>query len=112
VGDVDSLHIEIDNLNDPLVRFCFIRSINMEYTRIGSPVRASQLVDPFWCPNQPESVRLGRAVDTNMRSGRGRGNPRERRKYFSGPGKRALRCINNIFRIFKRKNTNILKIKP
>jgi hypothetical protein len=26
VGDVDSL--EIDNLNDPLVRFCFIRSID------------------------------------------------------------------------------------
>jgi hypothetical protein len=30
VGDVDSLHVEIDNLNDPLVGFCFIRSIDME----------------------------------------------------------------------------------
>jgi hypothetical protein len=29
VGDVDSLHVEIDNLNDPLVGFCFIRSIDM-----------------------------------------------------------------------------------
>jgi hypothetical protein len=28
VGDVDSLHVEIDNLNDPLVGFCFIRSID------------------------------------------------------------------------------------
>jgi hypothetical protein len=30
VGDVDSLHVEIDNLNDPLVEFCFIRSIDMD----------------------------------------------------------------------------------
>jgi hypothetical protein len=29
VGDVDSLHVEIDNLNDPLVGFCFIRSIDV-----------------------------------------------------------------------------------
>jgi hypothetical protein len=29
VGDVDSLHVEIDNLNDFLVGVCFIRSINM-----------------------------------------------------------------------------------
>jgi hypothetical protein len=29
VGDVDSLHIEIVNLNDPLVGFCFIRSIDL-----------------------------------------------------------------------------------
>jgi hypothetical protein len=29
VDDVDSLHVEIDNLNDPLVRFSFIRSIDM-----------------------------------------------------------------------------------
>jgi hypothetical protein len=29
VSDVDSLHVEIDNLNDPLVRFCFIRSIDI-----------------------------------------------------------------------------------
>jgi hypothetical protein len=28
LGDVDSLHVEIDNLNDPLVGFCFIRSID------------------------------------------------------------------------------------
>jgi hypothetical protein len=28
VGDVDSLHVEIDNLNDFLVGFCFIRSID------------------------------------------------------------------------------------
>jgi hypothetical protein len=28
VGDVDSLHVEIDNLNDPLVGFYFIRSID------------------------------------------------------------------------------------
>jgi hypothetical protein len=27
VEDVDSLHIEIDNLNNPLIRFCFIKSI-------------------------------------------------------------------------------------
>jgi hypothetical protein len=29
VDDVDSLHVEIDNLNDPLVGFCFIRSIDV-----------------------------------------------------------------------------------
>jgi hypothetical protein len=29
VDDVDSLHVEIDNFNDPLVGFCFIRSIDM-----------------------------------------------------------------------------------
>jgi hypothetical protein len=29
VGDVDSLHVEIDNLNDLLVGFCFIRSIDI-----------------------------------------------------------------------------------
>jgi hypothetical protein len=28
VDDVDSLHVEIDNLNDLLVGFCFIRSID------------------------------------------------------------------------------------
>jgi hypothetical protein len=28
VGDVDSLHVEIDNLNDLLVGFYFIRSID------------------------------------------------------------------------------------
>jgi hypothetical protein len=27
MDDVDSLHVEIDNLNDPLVVFCFIRDI-------------------------------------------------------------------------------------
>jgi hypothetical protein len=30
VGDVDSLHIKIDNLNDLLVGFCFIRSIDIQ----------------------------------------------------------------------------------
>jgi hypothetical protein len=35
VGDVDSLHVEIDNLNDPLVGFCFIRSIDRtKYDRV------------------------------------------------------------------------------
>jgi hypothetical protein len=29
MDDVDSLHVEIDNLNDLLVRFCFIRDIDM-----------------------------------------------------------------------------------
>jgi hypothetical protein len=29
VGDVDSLHVEIDNLNNLLVGFCFIRSIDL-----------------------------------------------------------------------------------
>jgi hypothetical protein len=28
VDDVDSLHVEIDNLNNLLVGFCFIRSID------------------------------------------------------------------------------------
>jgi hypothetical protein len=28
VSDVDSLHVKIDNLNDSLVRFCFIKSID------------------------------------------------------------------------------------
>jgi hypothetical protein len=28
VGNVDSLHVNIDNLNDPLVGFCFLRSID------------------------------------------------------------------------------------
>jgi hypothetical protein len=30
VGDVDNLHVKIDNLNDPLVGFCFIRSIDFD----------------------------------------------------------------------------------
>jgi hypothetical protein len=30
VDDVDSLHVEIDNLNDLLVGFCFIRSIDYQ----------------------------------------------------------------------------------
>jgi hypothetical protein len=29
VDDVDSLHVEIDNLNEFLVRFCFIKSIDI-----------------------------------------------------------------------------------
>jgi hypothetical protein len=28
VGDVDSLHIEIENLNNPLIGFCFIKNID------------------------------------------------------------------------------------
>jgi hypothetical protein len=28
VDDVDSLHVEIDNLNNPLVGFCFIKNID------------------------------------------------------------------------------------
>jgi hypothetical protein len=36
VGDVDSLHVEIDNLNDLLVGFCFIRSIDLRMG-IGVP---------------------------------------------------------------------------
>jgi hypothetical protein len=37
VGDVDSLHVEIDNLNDPLVGFCFIRSIDWpKFKRLDS----------------------------------------------------------------------------
>jgi hypothetical protein len=28
MDDVDSLHVEIDNLNNFLVRFCFIRDID------------------------------------------------------------------------------------
>jgi hypothetical protein len=29
VSDVNSLHVEIDDLNDPLVGFCFIKSIDV-----------------------------------------------------------------------------------
>jgi hypothetical protein len=29
VGDVDSLYVEIDNLNDSLVEFYFIRNIDL-----------------------------------------------------------------------------------
>jgi hypothetical protein len=28
MDDVDNLHVEIDNLNDPLMEFCFIRDID------------------------------------------------------------------------------------
>jgi hypothetical protein len=31
--DVDSLHVKIDNLNDPLVGLCFIRSIDMSQVK-------------------------------------------------------------------------------
>jgi hypothetical protein len=34
-SDVDSLHVEIDNLNDLLVGFCFIRSIDWNYFKEG-----------------------------------------------------------------------------
>jgi hypothetical protein len=30
VGDVDNLHVEIDNLNNSLVGFCFIKNINID----------------------------------------------------------------------------------
>jgi hypothetical protein len=36
VSDVDSLHVEIDNLNDPLVGFCFIRSIDIYQQAVQS----------------------------------------------------------------------------
>jgi hypothetical protein len=32
MDDVDSLHVEIDNVNDPLVGFCFIRDIAMVHS--------------------------------------------------------------------------------
>jgi hypothetical protein len=35
VGDVDSLHVEIDNLNDLLVGFCFIRSIDKVQNKLA-----------------------------------------------------------------------------
>jgi hypothetical protein len=35
VGDVDSLHVEIDNLNDPLVGFYFIRIIDFAKQLVG-----------------------------------------------------------------------------
>jgi hypothetical protein len=34
-GDVDSLHVKIDNLNDPLVGFCFIRSIDLYIEKVN-----------------------------------------------------------------------------
>jgi hypothetical protein len=41
VGDVDSLHVEIDNLNDPLVGFCFIRSIDVYHVYIPNVPKMS-----------------------------------------------------------------------
>jgi hypothetical protein len=35
MGDIDSLHVEIDNLNNPLVGFYFIRSIDAHMHRNG-----------------------------------------------------------------------------
>jgi hypothetical protein len=34
MDDVDSLHVEIHNLNDPLVGFCFIRDIDYVRTEL------------------------------------------------------------------------------
>jgi hypothetical protein len=31
MDDVDNLHVEIDNLNDSLMEFCFIRDIDIYY---------------------------------------------------------------------------------
>jgi hypothetical protein len=33
VSDVDSLQVKMDNLNDPLVGFCFIRSIDCFFVK-------------------------------------------------------------------------------
>jgi hypothetical protein len=41
VDDVDSLHVEIDNLNDLLVEFCFIRSI--DYSGMGFAIEIVDL---------------------------------------------------------------------
>jgi hypothetical protein len=35
--DVDGLHVKIDNLNDLLVRFCFIRSIDRSHHIVPLP---------------------------------------------------------------------------
>jgi hypothetical protein len=48
VGDVDSLHVEIDNLNDPLVGFCFIRSIDIT---VGA-VQQKWLLNVPWSSQQ------------------------------------------------------------
>jgi hypothetical protein len=59
VGDVDNVHVEIDNLNNPLASFCFRKSIGIFFTRKahGSPtpidtkLRASPTVHPILCLN-------------------------------------------------------------
>jgi hypothetical protein len=48
VGDVDSLHVQIDNLNDHLVGFCFIRNIDISYAHIYSTlISASNALHRF-----------------------------------------------------------------
>jgi hypothetical protein len=52
MDDVDSLHVEIDNLNDPLARFCFIRDIDSpyEYTRtILISILFRHIFRHIWC---------------------------------------------------------------
>jgi hypothetical protein len=44
VDDVDSLHVEIDNLNDLLVGFYFIRSIDLRWFTIYSLRRGAKRV--------------------------------------------------------------------
>jgi hypothetical protein len=43
MNDVDSLHVEIDNLNNPLVGFCFIRDIDWWNFNEGSVVLMSRM---------------------------------------------------------------------
>jgi hypothetical protein len=50
VGDVDSLHVEIDNLNDLLVGFCFIRSIDIDFS-IGLTSGPSHHVTKYTTPS-------------------------------------------------------------
>jgi hypothetical protein len=38
VGDVDSLHVEIDNLNDLLVGFFFIRRIDLVIPKVWASI--------------------------------------------------------------------------
>jgi hypothetical protein len=46
--DVDRLHVKIDNLNNPLVRFCFIRNIDKNANSLaGSLVEKMAFIHPF-----------------------------------------------------------------
>jgi hypothetical protein len=51
MDDVDSLHVEIDNLNDPLVRFCFIRDIDTVH---GKRICTKQTSSFFYCVSAHE----------------------------------------------------------
>jgi hypothetical protein len=42
VGDVDSLYVEIDNLNDLLVGFYFIRNIDFDGVHAGRVARVAR----------------------------------------------------------------------